>query len=288
MKKISMYYWLTKPGIVYGNTIAAMAGFFLASSSEGQFDLGSFLAIVIGIMLVIGSACVFNNYIDRGIDGKMKRTKWRATVSGKIPVNIVLVYGAILGVLGFTILIAYTNWLTVGVAALASVAYVVLYSVAKRKTVHGTLVGTISGALPPVIGYVAAANMLDMGALLLFVIMVCWQMPHFYAIAMRRRDEYAAAKVPVLPVVKGMYTTKVQIMLYTAGFIIANSLMVAYGYVGLAYLVVMTALGLVWLAKGIRGFRVEDDQTWARKMFLFSLVVLITWCFMISIGGLLP
>jgi heme o synthase len=288
MNKIQMYYWLVKPGIVYGNVMAAMAGFLLASSNIGQFDLAVFLTMALGTALVISSACVFNNYIDRGIDSQMTRTKKRAMVSGRVPSRAAIIYAAILGLIGFGLLIVGTNWLTAGVAALAFVAYILLYSIAKRKTVHGTLVGAISGALPPVIGYTAATLALDVGALLLFIIMACWQMPHFYAIAMRRHVEYAAANIPVLPVVRGMRATKVQIIIYIAAFIIANSLLVAYGYVGYVYLAVMTTLGVLWLIKAAKGFKAESDDIWAKKMFLFSLVVLSVWCLGISVGGLLP
>lgn len=288
MKKVRKYYWLTKPGIVFSNVIAAMAGFFFASSHAGELDLGIFLGLVLGIALVIASACVFNNYLDRGIDSKMKRTSWRATASGKITTTAVFTFLTILGVAGFTLLVLFTNVLTVILVAIAYFSYVVLYGIAKRKTIHGTLVGTIPGGIPPVAGYVAVTGSFDKAALLLFLILLCWQMAHFYAIGMRRHEEYAAAKLPVMPVVKGMRATKIQILGYIAGFIIANLLIVIYGYVGYVYLVMMVGVGVIWFARGIRGLQVEDDQKWAKYMFLFSLVVLLTWCAMLAVGTLLP
>lgn len=288
MDKIKTYYWLAKPGIVYGNVIAAMAGFFLASSTQGQLDFLTFAGLIVGLAFVIGSACVLNNYIDRDIDRKMKRTKNRAIVIGEVSEKAAIIYTSVLGGIGFGLLIVTTNWLTVSLGVLAYVAYIVLYGIAKRKTVHGTLVGTISGAIPPAAGYVAVTNRFDEGAVLLFLIMVCWQMPHFYAIAMRRQREYAAAKIPVLPVVYGTYVTKIQILLYMTAFVLANSLLVIYGFVGYTYLGVVTLVGILWLLKGVRGFRTDNDEQWARKMFLFSIIVLLVLCVMIAVGGYLP
>ncbi len=288
MDKVKTYYWLAKPGIVYGNVIAAMAGFFLASSRQGQLDFVTFAGLIVGLAFVIGSACVLNNYIDRDIDRKMKRTKNRAIVIGEVSEKAAIIYTSVLGGIGFGLLIVTTNWLTVSLGVLAYVAYIVLYGIAKRKTVHGTLVGTISGAIPPAAGYVAVTNRFDEGAALLFLIMVCWQMPHFYAIAMRRQREYADAKIPVLPVVYGTYVTKIQILLYMAAFILANSLLVIYGFVGYTYLGVVTLVGILWLLKGVRGFRIDNDEQWARKMFLFSIIVLLVMCVMIAVGGYLP
>jgi len=288
MEKVKQYYWLTKPGIVFSNTIAAMAGFFLASSLAGNLDLGLFFAVVVGIIFVIGSACVFNNYMDRDIDRVMKRTNWRATAKGEVSKRAVFMFGGSMAVVGFGTLALFTNWITLGAVALAFVSYVFAYGIAKRKTIHSTLIGTVPGAIPPVAGYVAVTNNFDTAALLLFLIMVCWQMPHFYAIGMRRYKDYAAAKLPVLPVVKGMRTTKVQILYYVSGFILFNILLVACGYVGYVYLVVMVGLGVIWLAKGIKGFKVDDDQKWAKRMFSFSLVILLTLSGMWAVGGLLP
>jgi protoheme IX farnesyltransferase len=288
MSLVTQYYWLAKPGIVYGNLIATMAGFFLASSIKGLLDIGLLMATLVGVTLVIGSACVFNNHIDRDIDKLMERTKKRASATGQVSGQALIVYASILGILGFTVLLLYTSWLAVGLVGLAYVAYIIFYGIAKRHSVHGTLVGTISGALPPVVGYVVVAGSVDVAAVLIFLIMVCWQMPHFYAIAMRRRQDYAAAKIPVLPVVSGMRVTKIQMLFYIAAFILLNSLLVMTGYVGYAYLIVMTGVGVVWLLRGIKGFETDNGDLWARRMFFFSLTVLLTFCLMLAVGGLLP
>jgi protoheme IX farnesyltransferase len=285
---LRQYYWLTKPGIIYGNLMYLLAGFFLASVVLGRFDGWLLVATVVGTSLIIAAGCVFNNYIDRGIDQKMVRTKKRALAKGSIPVGNALAYGAVLGLSGFAVLALFTNWLVVLIGAIGIVDYVFLYGYAKRRSVHGTLVGSISGAMPPVAGYCAVTGVFDMGALLLFLLLVAWQMPHFYAIAMYRHKDYAAAGIPVLPVKKGMKLSKVEIAAYVSLFTVAASLMTAFGYTGLIYLFVMAAVGLVWLYKAFQGFRATDDEQWARGMFGFSLVVTLTVSVMLPLGAWLP
>ncbi len=288
MERLKLYYRLVKPGIVYSNVMATAAGFLLAFAQVYEFKWLAFIGVIFGTMFVIASACVLNNHIDRSIDTKMARTRKRATAAGKISSRAALVYTALLGIVGFGVLIIFTNTLTVMLGVLAYISYIVLYGIAKRTTVHGTLVGAISGGLPPVAGYTALTNQFDIAAILLFFVLVAWQMPHFYAIAMRRRADYASAGIPVLPVVKGMRVTKVHIIIYVALYIVVNSLFTVTGYTGYLFLVVMTIVGVVWLVKGIRGFKVETDEKWALKMFVFSLFVLLLQCFMLSVGGLLP
>jgi protoheme IX farnesyltransferase len=283
---IKTYYQLTKPGIVYSNVMTAAAGFLFAS--RGHINGLQLLGLLVGIGLVIASACVFNNYIDRHIDMFMARTKKRATVTGEISRNQALTYGTVLGILGFVILMQSTNSITVLLGLIAIVTYVVVYGIAKRRSVHGTLVGTIPGALPLVAGYVTVTHSLDLAAGLLFLIMVVWQMPHFYAIAMYRRDDYAAAKLPVRSVTSGMKTTKKHIVAYVLAFFISICLLSATGYTGTVFLIVMVVVSLMWLKKGIDGRRVSDDVKWARGMFGFSLIVLLTFSFMLSIDVLLP
>jgi protoheme IX farnesyltransferase len=283
---IKNYYHLTKPGIIRGNLITALAGFLLAS--QGHIDFWLLLATLAGISLIIASACVFNNYIDRNIDKKMARTKKRALVTGLIAGRNAMLYATTLGVVGFGVLAAYTNFLTVLLGLIAIFSYVVLYGFAKRRSVHGTLVGTLPGALPPVAGYTAAMNQLDAAAIILFLILVFWQMPHFYAIAMYRFDDYKAAGVPVLPVKKGMKAAKVQILLYIVAFIIACAALAVYGYGGDTYLVVSLVLGYSWLYLGVKGFKTADDKRWARKMFGFSLLVISLLSLVISLNAWLP
>jgi heme o synthase len=281
---LKTYYRLVKPGIVYGNTMTAAAGFLLAA--HGSIAWRLFAAALAGTALIIASACVINNYIDRGIDQKMARTKKRALASGTIKAPEALTYAAVLGLAGLALLILKTNYLTVAVGLVGFIDYVVLYGVAKRKTVHGTLVGTIAGATPIVAGYTAVAGRLDSAAIILFLMLALWQMPHFYAIAIYRLKDYSAAGLPVWPVKKGIPSTKQQIILYVLAFTLASTLLTIYGYTGIIYLVVMTAVGLYWLYLGLQGLKTKDDTKWARQMFLFSLIVILVLSVMVSVGEL--
>ncbi|HZL07692.1 MAG TPA: heme o synthase [Candidatus Dormibacteraeota bacterium] len=282
---IKTYYDLTKPGIIYGNALTAAAGFLLAAA--GHVNFGLLVATVAGTCLVIASACVFNNYIDRGIDRKMTRTRRRALVNGTISGRDALVFGTVLGLAGFAVLGFWVNAVVFVIGLVALFDYVVLYGVAKRRSVHGTLVGSIAGAAPVVAGYCAVTGRFDAGALILFLILACWQMPHFYAIAIYRFDDYKAAGLPVLPVKQGLRAAKIQIMLYVIAFIIANGLLTIFGYAGYTYLAVMSALGLAWLGFGLKGFNAADDKRWARQMFLGSLIIILALSLMLSVGSIL-
>jgi protoheme IX farnesyltransferase len=283
--EVNKYYRLTKPGIVYSNAMTAAAGFLFAS--DGHVKLWNLLILLFGTSLIIASACVFNNYIDRGIDAKMKRTKKRATANGKIGALSVNIYATILGVLGFAVL-AHTNLTTFLIGVLAFFSYVVLYGIAKRKTIHGTLVGTIPGAASLVAGYTAVSGRLDLATLLLFLIMLTWQMAHFYSIAIFRLKDYKSAGLPVMPVVKGVKSTKLQIIAYIFVFIIVTIDLSFFGYAGLSFLFVMSGLGMYWLFKAIDGFKVRSDTKWARDMFGYSLIVLLVLSVMVSLNSFLP
>ena len=283
--KIAAFYQLTKPGIIYGNIMTTVAGFLFASHWHGKLSI--FVPLLVGNALIIASACVFNNYIDRDIDHKMARTKARALVTGEIPERTAIIYATILGIVGFAALLR-TNLLTVAIGAAAFVSYIVLYGIAKRRSPYGTLVGTLPGAASLAAGYTAVSNRFDLAALLLVMIMVAWQMSHFYAIAIRRLKDYTEAGLPVWPAKYGITNTKRQIILFILLFMVANVLLTVGGYVGITYAVVMTLVGLAWLQRAIRGFKAEDDTLWAKRTFLFSLIVLMALCVMLPLGVLLP
>lgn len=285
--RIKTYYQLTKPGIIYGNTLTTAGGFLLASCTFG-FNAWLMVATLVGTAFVMAASCVVNNYIDREIDRKMARTKKRALVIGSVSVTAALLYASVLAVIGFVLLALFTNMLTVLLGVIAAATYIVFYGIAKRRSVHGTLVGSIAGALPPVAGYTAASNTFDAAAVIIFFVLVFWQMPHFYAIAMYRMKDYAAAGIPVLPIKQGMQATKIQIIAYTVAFLVAVSMLTVYGYTGYTYLIVMLGLGCIWLFKQLKGFRTSDDVQWARSIFFFSLLVLMAFSVMLAVGALLP
>lgn len=190
------YYQLIKPGIVYGNVITVLAAFLFASRWE--FSAALFFATMIGMAFVVASACVFNNYFDRGIDSKMMRTKKRALAMGIISPCAALVYASALGIVGSVLLWFAVNPLTALVALLGWLIYVCAYTPLKPISPRALYVGAVAGAMPIVAGYTAVTDKLDLTVFLLFAFMFLWQLPHFIAIAMYRYDEYAAAGIPLV------------------------------------------------------------------------------------------
>ena len=286
-KRSKSYLQLIKPGITLSNTISGVAGFFLAASFV-PFSLAALIGAVGGIAFIIASACVMNNILDRDIDKRMKRTAKRDIASGVIGIPKAMVFGIALGLIGFGLLGFLTNTLTVLLGMVAYVWYVAIYGLAKRTTVYSTLIGGVAGALPPVAGYTALTGHIDAGAIILFLILFFWQMPHFYAIAMFRMSDYASAKLPVWSVKYGMKSSKVQILLFTVIFAIVFALPTVYGYTGVTYLVGSILLSAYWLFKGITLYNKVDDIKWARSMFGVSLLVMLSMSVLIAVGGYLP
>lgn len=273
---------ITKPGIIFGNVLSVAGGFFLAS--KGDIDFIVLLAAIIGTSLVVASGCVFNNCIDRDIDQRMERTRNRVLVQGLVSLKLALLYGAILGVAGVWLLYTYANPLSALLVVIGFVIYVGFYSLYfKRKSVHGTLIGSLSGAMPPVVGYCAVSNSFDFAALTLLVMFSLWQMPHSYAIAIFRFNDYRAAKIPVLPVERGILVTKRHILLYILAFLVATLMLTFGGYAGLNYLAVAAGMGMYWLYMAWKGYKAADDTVWARKLFVFSIVTITALSVMMSV-----
>ena len=281
------YLQLIKPGITLSNTISGVAGFFLAASFVA-FSWTAFVGAIGGIAFIIASACVMNNILDRDIDKRMKRTAKRDVANGVISIPKALVFGIAMGIIGFGLLAFLTNTLTVLLGIVAYVWYVAIYGLAKRTTVYSTLIGGVAGALPPVAGYTALTGNIDAGAIVLFLILFFWQMPHFYAIAMFRQSDYASAKLPVWSVKYGMKSSKLQILLFTIVFAIVFALPTVFNYTGVVYLVGSLALSGYWLYKGISIYNKVDDIKWARTMFGVSLLVMLSMSLLIAVGGYLP
>lgn len=261
---------LAKPGILRSNAIAVFAGFWLAS--HWNVNYGLLIWTLIGSLLVMASSCVFNNYFDRDMDTKMERTKKRALPTGKLSPSVVLSYAIILGILGNMTLFVFSGWLAGVFGIVGMLVYVVIYTLwLKRTSTWSTSVGAISGAMPPVIGYVAASGSVDLGAVLLFAMLFLWQPPHFWALGIRRTEEYRAAGFPLLPVVKGIPRTKLQMLPYIALLIPIPILMYVYDFTGIWFLIIGEILSVLWLFMAIKGFRSQDNDTWAKRVFIFSI-----------------
>ncbi|PHM40034.1 protoheme IX farnesyltransferase [Xenorhabdus mauleonii] len=281
---IKQYLQVTKPGIIFGNLISVIGGFLLAS--KGVIDYPLFFATMVGVSLVVASGCVFNNYIDRDIDRIMERTKERVLVKGLIDPKISLIYASVLGIAGMVLLYVAANALAMWLAFIGFIIYVGVYSLyMKRKSVYGTLVGSLSGAAPPVIGYCAVTGHFDTGALILLLIFSLWQMPHSYAIAIFRFKDYQAANIPVLPVIKGISVAKNHITLYILAFMVATLMLTISGYAGYKYLIVAAAVSLWWLGMALSGYKTSDDRIWARKLFMFSIIAIMSLSVMMSVDS---
>ena len=274
------YLFLTKPGILFGNFVTTLGGYFVAT--QGSVDFLLLLLTLLGTTLVVASGCVVNNIIDQDIDQNMQRTQNRALVKKSISVPVAFVFAIVLGILGFGILWFWVNAYAFLFAVIGFVVYVGFYSLwTKRTTIHQTVVGSISGAAPPVIGYTAVANQFDIGALLIFLGYALWQMPHSWAIAIYRFDDYKNAGIPILPVARSIQRTKIESLIYVILFIVVMNGLFVFGYTNWIYLVVLNVLSFYWLYLSVIGFKAEDDQLWAKKTFLFSviLITVISICF---------
>jgi protoheme IX farnesyltransferase len=286
-KRIKNYVLVAKPGIIFGNLISAAAGFFLAS--KGRVDGALLPATLLGISLVVAAGCVFNNCIDRNLDRKMSRTRHRALAQGLISLRSAIFYGTILGIAGLALLWAATNLLAVVIVLAGLVIYVGVYSLyLKRNSVYSALIGSLAGATPPVAGYCAVTGGFDLGAVILLSIFCLWQMPHCYAIAVFRFDDYTAAAIPILPVKQGTAATKNHIVGYILAFVAATLMLTFGGYTGYRTLAVATLLGLSWLYLAWSGYKAKDERLWAKKLFVFSILTIFILSVMMSIDFTTP
>jgi protoheme IX farnesyltransferase len=286
---IKKIFQLAKPGIIRANAVTAVAGFLFAS--RGDVDIPLLIAVFLGVAFVIAGAGTLNNYTDRFIDKKMERTKKRALVVGAVNKQSALVIGLIELIIGFAILAIFTNTLTFYLGIIAVVFYNVLYAITKRRTIHGTLVGAVPGALPMVAGYTTVTSGLDGAAAVLFLSMVFWQMAHFYAIGIFRLKEYKAANLSIMSVVKGPALTKTLIIAYMIAFMVTIPLLTILGYSGLSFAILSIFIGLYWLRSGLNGYEDSDStkqEAWARSVFKTSLYTLVLYCVILSINVVLP
>ncbi|WP_046175160.1 heme o synthase [Domibacillus indicus] len=262
---------LIKIGIVNSNLITVFTGMWLAFILNDIPFLANFNTIVltlIGSALIIAGSASLNNYIDRDIDPLMERTKTRPTVTGKISYSKVLTLGLALVIIGSALLFMTT--FTAGVIGVIGIlSYVVIYTMwSKRRHVSNTIVGSISGAVPPLIGWAAVDPTLDVLPWMLFLIMFIWQPPHFYALAMKRADEYGKAGIPMLPTVKGFAVTKRHMFVWTLLLLPLPFFMTE---LGMAFIILATLLNAGWAVLAATGFRTKDDLKWAKYMFIYSL-----------------
>lgn len=283
------YIEITKPGIIKSNLIAAFTGYFIATGLEA-FDWPILLAIMLGTMFLIAGGCAINNFYDRDIDPIMERTHKRAVAAGKIRPTVALWYGILLTILGFAILFVGTNARTAGIGFAGWFVYVFVYTMwLKRHSIWNTIVGGICGAVPPMMGWVAVTNSVDLTAWSLFAILFMWQPPHFYALAIRRVEDYRLASVPMLPVVKGINATIGQTLFFTILLLISSLIPVWTGALGWFYAIVAIGLGIPYIIFTCQGYYMKQDQQnkWANKMFFYSLIYLTALLLVMNLDILL-
>ncbi|KEZ54105.1 heme o synthase [Metabacillus indicus] len=262
---------LIKMGIVNSNLITAFTGIWLALYFNGQSFLGNIdtvLYTLSGSALVIAGSCAINNFYDRDIDHIMERTKTRPTVTGRMNPIQALWIGVLLLAFGF-IMLSMTTAAATLIGLIGVITYVFLYTMwTKRHYTLNTVVGSISGAVPPLIGWAAVDADLSVTAWVLFMIMFIWQPPHFLALAMKRVEEYRAAGIPMLPVIHGFAVTKRQMMVWV---ICLLPLPFYLFQLGAAFIILATVLNIGWLVIALSGIGAKDDLKWAKWMFIYSL-----------------
>lgn len=262
---------LIKLGIINSNLFTAFTGFWLAvhfADSRLLLHWDSLLFTLLGSGLVIAGGCVLNNWYDVDIDPVMERTKTRPTVTGNITLQQAFVLGITLSLLGFGLLTMTTLTATI-IAFVGWFTYVVLYTVwSKRRYTLNTAVGSISGAVPPLIGWTAINPEMHIVPIGLFLIMFIWQTPHFLALAMKKKDEYKKAEVPMLPAVYGFDFTKRQIIIYIACLFPLPFYLIDLGK---TFVIFATVLNVIWLTIAIGGLFIKNHLKWANWIFVFSL-----------------
>tara|TARA_Y200000002_G_scaffold188649_1_gene155665 strand:+ start:5109 stop:5972 length:864 start_codon:yes stop_codon:yes gene_type:complete len=266
---IKNYYELCKPNVVLMMLITALVGSLLASKTLAPLSLIAFA--MLGIALCASSAAAINQIIDRKTDANMNRTENRPIPQGEVsPVNA-SIFAFILGSLGAAILVIYVNTLTALLTLASLIGYAFVYTVyLKRATPQNIVIGGLAGAAPPLLGWTAVTNSIDPNSLLLVLIIFAWTPPHFWALAIHRKDDYAKENIPMLPVTHGVQFTKLQIILYTIILILVSLLPFVVMMSGILYFISALILGVIFLYYAVRLY-FEEDNASAFPTFVYSI-----------------
>lgn len=279
---------IIKMGLVQGNLIPAFAGSWLAIVLANHSFLSSIpqiLMMLVGSTLIMGGACALNNYYDQDIDSIMPSKQQRPSVNGKISNRNLLLLSFGMMLVGEALLFAL-NIPSGVIGLLGIVGYVSFYSIwSKRHTVWNTVIGSFPGAVPPLIGWTAIESNISIIAVALFLVIFCWQPVHFYALAIKRKDEYSLANIPMLPSVKGFKRTRVSMFIW---LILLLPLPLLLSDLGTTFMVLATLLNLGWLYLGLTSFKKDSDQSkWATKMFVYSLNYLVVFFVLVVVVSLI-
>lgn len=279
------YFNLTKPRIML---LVLMTGFpAILMAAKGMPDASLVLVTLLGTALASGAASAMNHYLDRDIDAIMERTSSRPLPAGRISPLGALWFGLVLSALSVGLLWWRTNWLAAAVAGASIFYYVVIYTLwLKRATPQNIVIGGAAGASAPLIAWAAVTHEIGLAAWLMFLIVFLWTPPHFWALALYRRDDYAKAGVPMLPVVAGVRETRWQIFLYTLVMLVATVALFPIQESGLFYLVSAVLLGGVFLWDAWRVYRRGSDED-AKKLFGYSILYLFLLFTALSVDALI-
>ena len=274
--RLRQFYALTKPRVVSLIVFTAVIGMFL--ETPGMVPLSVLLAGTIGIALVAGAAAAMNCLVEQKIDALMARTKARPLPQGQISSLETLIFAGIVGGIGLGLLLHWVNALTMWMTLATFVGYAVIYTVIlKPMTPQNIVIGGASGAMPPVLGWAAVTGDVSAQALTLFLIIFAWTPPHFWALALYRKDEYAKAGVPMLPVTHGDRYTQIQVLLYTLILLACSTLPFVTRLSGLLYLISALILGAIFLVYAVK-INTNYSDALARRTFRYSIWYL-TWIF---------
>ena len=269
MKLIRSYYLLCKPNVVYMMLICALVGMLLAEDSVSS--ISTIMVALVGIALCSGSAAAINQVIDRNADAAMTRTDQRPLPQGELSVFHASSFAFVIGVLGALVLYIHINTLTMVLTLASLIGYAFIYTVyLKRATPQNIVIGGLAGAAPPLLGWTAISNTIDPYALLLVLIIFVWTPPHFWALAIYRKEEYAKESIPMLPVTHGVAFTKLQIVLYTIILFIVSVLPYIVLMSGFVYLISAIVLSSIFMYYSIKLYFSDDDAV-AMKTFNFSI-----------------
>ena len=267
------YIELCKPRVVALIVFTAVVGMFLAV--PGWPPLRALIAGTMGIALAASSAAAINHLLDQRIDAIMARTRNRPLPSGQLGVNQVLIFAGVLGVASMTLLVAWVNTLTATLTFLSLIGYAIVYTVwLKRATPQNIVIGGAAGAAPPVLGWTAVTGAIDHNALILFLIIYVWTPPHFWALAIHRRSDYAAVDIPMLPVTHGVHFTRWHILFYTILLVLVTTMPFLTGMSGLFYLSGVTVLNAGFLWYALRLLR-DHDERLPMQTFGYSIIYLM-------------
>ncbi|MDP7673268.1 MAG: heme o synthase [Dehalococcoidia bacterium] len=275
---------LTKPRVMSLLLVSAVAGAFLGAQSTPSLKI--IIAVIIGGALASGGAASLNMAYESELDKKMGRTKNRPVAEGRIAGNTAILFGIALNVGSFVILTLMANMLAAGLAIAGTLLYFGLYTVIlKRTTTQNIVIGGAAGAVPPLVGYAASAGTVDLSAWYLFVIIFFWTPPHFWALAIMIKDDYARANIPMMPVVMGIKHTTKQILLYTA---VLSVLTILFGFVsqtlGWIYTIGSASLNLILFWYAYRLFK-SSDRLAATKLYKYSLLYLALFFLLVMIDS---